>query len=121
LPDAPILHVFAQEQVAIRFRSGTQDHGIPYTELMCNCEVSSGQHGRSRSLKERKGLAPAENCRAGAGSRAASLADKNLKEFAECLYGQDYGGLGQTVHQLERQGFHGRPIDPLGVSENIGV
>jgi hypothetical protein len=88
---------------------------------MRDYKVGSSQHGPRRSFKERKGIAPAEDGRARAWSRTAGLADENLKEFAECLYRQDHGGLGQTAHQLESQGFHGLPIDPLRVGEHIGV
>jgi hypothetical protein len=41
-------------------------------------------------------------------------------KFAERLYRQDYGALGQTVHQFERQSSHGRPIDPLGMTKRKG-
>ena len=52
LPDEPVLHVFGQEQVAIRFRCGTQNHGIPYTELMRNGKIS-----RSENLRRYQGQA----------------------------------------------------------------
>jgi hypothetical protein len=115
-----MLHILGQEQLAICLGSSREDYRIPDAKLLYG-KVNGGQEDRGRGLNQTKGIAPAEDGRAGVGGRTAGLPHQNLKEFAQDLNGKDDGTLRQALYQLQGGFFHGCAVNALGVRQDIGI
>src|SRR6185312_12421864 len=98
-----------------------QDHRVPDGHLMVGAQVHRREENSIGSFDNRVGVSPYQDCIAGATWRSGCFAHEDLVQLAQRLYRKECILRKQSPTNVLGTRFHWGTVQPLSVSENIGV